>query len=230
LIEGAVEYEKSGSPGAAVSAERRSLLPTVLLVWGGGVGVFALGIAAQFLLHIPLARLTRDPLAVVEGPFYTGAISNLGVLAWAATATICIYTFFLLPRDRENAAVRGFLLYFGLFTALLMADDLFLLHEDALYGYLGVPEPVTYGVYGLLGLIGVIVHRRTILRTDYLLLGMALALFAFSLVTDLMPVVPARHVVEDGSKLVWIFAWFAYLSRAATASLGRAGVTIPAPR
>lgn len=196
---------------------RGSLGSAIVLVWAGGAAVFAVGLAVRFLFRIPLATLTRDPVAVFDGPFYAGAISNIGVLAWAAAATVCLFGSAFLRGRADLADARRFLLYFCLVTVLLLVDDLFLLHEDVLYGYLGVPELLTFGVYGAFGLIGLVVFRRVIARTDVLLLVMALALFAFSVASDLFPGTPARHLVEDGSKLVGIFAWLAYFARAATA-------------
>ena len=204
-------------------SERRESLPlAVALVWGCGAAVLAVGLAVRFFFRIPLATLTRDPLATLEAPFYIGAISNVGVLAWAAAATICFFTSCLLRHEAGQVAPRRFLLYFGLLTALLLADDLFLLHEDVLYGYLRVPEVVTFGVYGLLGAIGVVRFRSVIRGTDVLLLGMALALWCLSLLSDLMPDARAQHLVEDGAKLVGILAWLAYLARASATFLRRA--------
>jgi len=200
-----------------VTAKRGSPLGAIVMVWAGAGLVFGLGFLARALYRIPLAKLTRDPLATFDGAFYIGAISNIGVLAWAAAATICFFTAALLRGDAALAVWRRFLNYFGVITTILLTDDLFLLHEDVLSWRLHVPEALTYAVYAGLGLAGLVIFRAVIRRTDAVLLYLALAMFGFSVVTDQMPVVYARHVMEDGSKLVGIFAWLAYFARTASA-------------
>lgn len=193
-------------------------------MWAAGAVVFAIGLAARSLFGVPLATLTRDPIATLDGVFYIGAISDLGVQAWGAAAVICFFAHRMLAGDARHAATRGFLMAFGLLSVMLLVDDLFLVHEDIMYGYLHVPEVVTFGTYALLGLLATFVYRRVIARTDVALFVMAIAVFAFSVAADLFPETPARHLIEDGSKLVGIFAWLAWLARAAAGFLREAGM------
>ena len=46
---------------------------------------------------------TRDPLSIVGAPVYIGILSNLGILFWAAGATICFFRLLLLVTSSIRA-------------------------------------------------------------------------------------------------------------------------------
>ena len=52
-------------------------------------------------------------------------ISNIGILLWGATASICLFTSFSKYISRESSK----LLLLGGFSGLLCVDDFFLLHD-----------------------------------------------------------------------------------------------------
>lgn len=212
-----------------------------------GIGAFSVQVLGGLFLvwaltDIRLADLTRDPLAVLETallevqrdpefglhalarlevPFYAGAVSNLGILFWAAGAAVCFFVPTLGRISRGSAEFPvGLFLTFGLLTVALMLDDLFLLHERALPLHLGLDERWLMATYALL-LIGIFgVYHRAILRSEFVLLGLSFLFFATSLAVDLLPrFLPQPHFFEDGSKLVGIVCWTTWVWRTARHAL-----------
>ena len=173
---------------------------------------------------VPISDLTRDPVAVMEAPTYVGLVSSVGVLIWSATAAICGFAYFAI-RGRTGQAVWAlFLLFGGLLTALLTLDDLFLLHERLIPTYLGIGENVTFGLYALLICAYMARFLPTILKTEFLLLLLAIGFFGLMLFADKELVRlddgPA-HLFEDGSKLLGIVSWAAYYARVALVAVTR---------
>jgi hypothetical protein len=172
--------------------------------------------------------LIRDPAAIVDAPFYLGFFSNLGVLFWAATVTVCFLTYSFLSRTEAESPIRPFLFCAGLLTLFLLFDDFFLLHEDVLPNYLGLNGNLfTLLVYGLSILSLLFFFRRLILSSDFLLLIAALGLLGLSMTLDnmtaLFPKLNASgvYILEDLFKFLGIIAWFLYFSRLSVAVLVR---------
>ena len=138
---------------------------------------------------VPVSQLLRDANAEVRDPqggvmFYRGALSNIGILLWWTSASVCAFAAFLFRFKQPSWSLGGvFLVYMTVFTGLLALDDLFMFHEEVLPVRLGISELALYAVYGVLaaGLVGFI---RLLLETDFLLLGLAFGFFAFSVLTD----------------------------------------------
>ena len=198
------------------------------LTFFGGTAAVTLVIAALYVLGrltgISPDDFTRDPASVVKAPFYVGFLSHLGVLLWAATTSICLFSSFLLfslqPRNRRLGL---FLLSAGLLSLMLTLDDLFLLHEKVFPKYLGLPEILVYAGYAGAAAFYLWAFRHRILTTDYLLLLLALLLFGFSTSMDrFLSFRSFETFVEDSSKFAGIVFWLIYYSRTA-AFLIRAG-------
>lgn len=166
-----------------------------------------------------------DPAAVTGAPFYTGLLSNLGVLGWCGSATALLLAAAVLRSTPEWTREAGALAAGASVSAVLGFDDLLLLHERVLPNHLGVPEPVTFGAYGVAAVVYLWHFRDVHLRMDRELLGVAFCMFAVSLVVDLTdpPALGAwRGIVEDGAKFLGISAWASYHVRFAASVLGRA--------
>ena len=176
---------------------------------------------------VPLSVLLRDTNAEVYGPqggvmFYRGALSNIGILLWWTSTSVCAFAAFLFRFKKPGwSSGRVFLVYMTVFTGLLALDDLFMLHEEVLPVRLGVSELALYAVYGVLaaGFIGFI---QILLETDFLLLGLAFGFFAFSVLTDqgmlgfLFNIRGgAELVAEDLSKMLGIVCWVVFSLRTA---------------
>lgn len=121
---------------------------------------------------------------------------------------------------------KAFLVYIAVFSGLLALDDLFMLHEEVLPVWLGIPELALYAVYGVLaaGFTGFI---RLLLETDFLLLGLAFSFFVLSVLTDqgmLRFLFDVRGnaglVIEDLTKMLGIVCWLVFSLRTAAQLLG----------
>ena len=175
-----------------------------------------------FQRAVDLGDLMRDPASTHGAPLHIGLVSNLGVLVWFSAAVVCLFTGAVLkataPRD------TAFFLASGLLALILALDDFLMLHEFIGWA-LSIPETAIYGGYALLTVGWLTVFRGTIRQTDYLLLGLALALFAFSLLPD-VPEIRALYsserlmrLLEDGGKLLGIVTWTAYFVQTSARAL-----------
>lgn len=206
---------------------------------GSGGGAVLLGLFLLWLLSdVPIKDITRNPLTIVETnllelgcdpevsladyqaieiPFYLGALSNLGVILWAASGSICLFVGFSMKRALAKDH-RRVLLGLGGLSFLLLMDDFFLLHERAFPQVFRLSEIYLFAVYGMLTLAFFATNWRTLLETDYLLLLGALAAFAVSLAVDHSPIdIPQPHFFEDGAKFLGILAWTFYCVRTSAA-------------
>ena len=95
--------------------------------------------------------LTRDPAAVARLPWYVGALSNLGAIMWCAAATILIFTGSLRAVRLNRPRDAQFMLHTGGLIALMLCDDLFLVHDHLLPGLFGIHEASMYAAYLVLG-------------------------------------------------------------------------------
>lgn len=175
-----------------------------------------------FQRTLDLGDLMRDPASTYGGPLHIGLVSNLGVLVWFAAAVVCLFTAALLRASAPHAA--PFFFASGLLTLILALDDFLMLHEFIGWA-LSIPEAAILGGYGLLTLGWLTIFWRTIRQTDHLLLLVALALFAFSLVPD-VPEIRALYsserlmrLLEDGGKLLGIVTWAAYFVQTSARAL-----------
>ena len=187
--------------------------------------VLMLGVAFQ--PWVPPGDLLRDPLAVAEMTdncckVYFGAVSNLGIVLWMAGAAICLFAAAVIATADRTDVMARFLLAGGLLTGFLGFDDLFLIHENVLPAF-GVPEIVTYGAYGLLGLSYLVFFWRQIFANRFVMFGVAGALLAASVTIDWVIHNDAawRILLEDGAKITGITAWVSFHAIAAWAALGR---------
>jgi hypothetical protein len=161
----------------------------------------ATGLAAEVSGRITdVGELTRDPTAVAGVPWWTGAISRLTNLLWAAAAALNASAARTAPTSH-----RPPLLLLAALCAALAVDDTLLVHESIMPGH-GVPEDLVLVLYAvvalvLAGLWWTTSWRRTVLFAFF---GGAAAL-AVSVAADVIHTVP--FVVEDGAKLLGVVIW-----------------------
>lgn len=218
---------------SSVLGQANKLAP--LLAWLYVPVLFLLiGFAIAAARHgIHPSSFMREPQVVAHLPFYTGMVSTLGCFLWAIAAGICFFGWAMLRSiARHDPEARRFaLLLFccGVFTSHLLLDDMFTFHEQLYPRYFGVREEFTYIAYMLATLAGLIAFRKTILRTDYVLLLLAFAFLSMHNVFDVSNNHPERVLgrwapyltpdiifgqwrilVEDGFKFLGIVSWLAY--------------------
>jgi len=163
-------------------------------------------------LHVPIGFFLRDVASIANLSPLAGLLSNVGVLLWCATTTICLFTSRLMIGGGDKAFAR-FFLAFGVFSGMLMIDDLWLIHEywwRQLHPLLKT-IPLEFAYIVVLSVL-LLVFRRVILVTKWQVLGGALLLFSFSVGVDLFASKSGRwhQLIEDGPKLLGIAGWFIY--------------------
>ena len=184
-----------------------TFVPPAIVMLGVGLSLVVLG--------IPVENLTSEPTTIADVPAYTGAVSTIGVMGWAAAVGMYLMGAALLYEkiERKEAA---FLAYGATFTAYLAIDDAFAFHESVLPS-IGISENATYAV--LLGLVIVyaLLFRPQIRNSAWLFLVLAVTLIAASVAVDLIweMLDPSsgfaiQLFLEDGLKLFGICAWVAY--------------------
>jgi preprotein translocase subunit SecG len=184
-------------------------------------------IGAVLFLHywkgIPIGNLTRDPTSILFAPLYTGFLSQIGNLLWFASAAICLFTANFLSYQPDNLKIKRFFIVSGFLTLVLAFDDLFLLHEEFFPFFLGIPEEAVFASYALFVFFYLFKFYSTILKTDYILMGIALIFFGISITLDLLnPKGIDPFLFEDGAKTIGIVSWLAYFFRCATDALYQA--------
>ena len=60
-----------------------------------------------------MGDLTRDPAAILDVPVYVGFLSQIGILLWAATAAICLFSAAVLWRREPVDSIARFLVCSG---------------------------------------------------------------------------------------------------------------------
>ncbi len=106
---------------------------------------------------------------------------------------------------------------------MLLLDDLFLIHEDAIPNYLGISEKLVFLAYGLITALYLVRFRKVILRTNYVIFAIAFMFLAASVFIDLLPglsrwiplppmLLGENYLLEDGAKLFGITTWFFYFA------------------
>lgn len=191
-------------------------------VWGS---VCCLGLMGVIFWQpfFAVGDLTRDPATIALHPPYFGAVSNLGLLLWSASAAVCFLSLVLLRvMQPERKDLCAFFAVFAGLNTVLCLDDTFLLHEAILPNrlpFLRIPEPVVLATYVLILLGAVVTFRKLLLKNQPLLFGFILLLFAVSVGFDQLPSSQwlsedAVFLIEDGAKLLAIFLWLAYFARA----------------
>jgi hypothetical protein len=189
-----------------------ALVPPAILV--------AIGAAQPW---VPPAEIFRDPLSVAADAgsdcchLYFGFFSNLGVLLWCSSASVCFFAGMLLKQRKADRSKILFMVSAGIFTGLLLFDDLFLAHEVIYPKILGVDEKYVFSVYVILAGIYLLYFRDLIIRNGYSLMVLSLIFFFISIFFDtlLQEVGTLRRIAEDGAKFVGIATWMTFHCRAA---------------
>ncbi len=191
-----------------------SFLPPVMLFTG---------LALQSV--VPVAELLRDPLAVAQQvsdccESHYGFVSNMGAMIWFAGAAVCLFAAACLAVLGGRLRKVCFFAVAGLFTGLLGADDLFLLHDHVLPA-VGVPQMAIYGLYGLfaLGFLGLCL-REIFAHSGWLFLTAGF-LLAGSIAIDQAIESEAswRILLEDGLKFAGLWSWVVYFTARALAAV-----------
>jgi hypothetical protein len=105
---------------------------------------------------------------------------------------------------------------------LLWLDDGFLIHEEILPTYLGIPELATYGAYALAaGFVAVRFGRMVRRHPDGSLLILAVGLFGLAVMFDFveLPGLSMRAFAEASAQLLGGLCWTGFALRASWRAL-----------
>lgn len=220
------KIEQTSTLSHRFSSAKRSYKLTIALIGALLIGLVGL---IGFQTYVPVEYITRDPAAIAGHPIYYGAISNLGILLWSASVTACLLGSIIVKILKDCVEAASFFLAFGSLSFVLCMDDLFLLHEDLFPRRLNLPEEVTFLAYAIAVSAVLFRFRKFLLKNQPALFGTALLLFAFSLSSDLIFSLfelegGAAYAIEDGFKLIAIFAWCSYFLWAAIDQITTASI------
>ncbi|MDA9552839.1 hypothetical protein N9R53_07910, partial [Flavobacteriaceae bacterium] len=85
-----------------------------------------------------------------------------------------------------------------------------LMHEQ-LFPSIGIPQKVVLITYGIITLSLLSNFYFVILKTDYILLVLALCFFGLSIFLDMFKIPQVNpYLLEDSSKMIGIISWFFY--------------------
>lgn len=162
--------------------------------------------------EIPIAKFTRDPLAITGGHPFLGIISNIGAILWSSAAAFCLLSISILRKKDKPADTIRFIGLGGFISLVLLVDDLFMIHERIFPQYFGIHERLLFILYGLLIFLYFAFYIKIILNTEYLFLISALFFFGLSIIVDSIPesIIPMHHLFEDGAKFIGIASWVSY--------------------
>lgn len=194
----------------------RTLLPTLVAVY---VPTLVALLAVGFLAKVTGKNVwffTNDPFMLGHLPFYAGIISNIGVLLWCSSASLCFFSMMALGRDTSTDANnwRRFLLFSGILTSLLLFDDLFQFHQILYPKFLHITTAVIYGIYAGFAIWYLYRFGKQIQNTEFLILVFAFSFFALAIFSDSLSLIRrGRTAISDVFKLFGIVSWLTYFVR-----------------
>lgn len=181
-------------------------IPAVAIVFGTAFFALATGKHVWFF--------TEQPFILGHLPFYAGILSNTGILLWCASASICFFCAAILKENAQSQDWRLFLFISGIFTSLLLCDNLFQMHRIFYPKFLHLPTGLVYCIYIIFTLWYLAHFKEQILETEFLLLALSLIFFALSIIFDALPLLPrGSTAISDGLKLLGIVNWLVYFTR-----------------
>lgn len=166
---------------------------------------------------------------------FLGIVSTTGVLVWGAVVTICVFTAVTIGGQASMGRWRSFFMASAGIALMLLLDDFLLIHEfsdevvsvfvdfDRTREQKDVLEAAVFAGYASVFTIYAWTFRDLLRVTDFEVLGLALVMFALSLVVDFGTLdrvglalpdedgfLDLRSLVEEGFKLLGIvyFATF----------------------
>jgi hypothetical protein len=177
-------------------------------MWVAGGSVLAV---AGTQRSVDLEQLFLDPAFLSGQPWYTGVLSDLGVLGWATATVTALWGGWVAAQTGRPSAAR-FLRAAAAVSVVLLADDLLQLHADLLR-FTGVPKAVRQLLIVLPAVAWMVRYAADIARTRWVILVGALAGFGLSLLVDGLtrPGSTVGLFVEDSAKLLGVMAWAQYL-------------------
>lgn len=198
--------------GISVRRQMQALIPLGAL-WLVGLVVLA---AARVQTAAPLRDLFLDPAHLTGAPWYTGALSNLGIFIWTAGVAFAAAGAWVARRAGRPEAAR-FLTVGAVATLILVMDDIFAVHSSVLNDIPGLPRSVAQLIVVSPALFWVVRYLGDIRRTRFVGLLAALGSLAASVLVDQSGLFSGDTslLIEDGFKFLGILAWSQYFAMTA---------------
>lgn len=186
------------------------LLGPLTIVWAvGGVGLVIIALQDA----VPVETLLLDSSHLAGTPWYSGLVSNLGILGWTMAAVTAAAGAWVAARTGRPSAA-WFLGTGSAVGTLLLTDDLLLLHSNLLPQLTGMTKATAMVLICLPSIAWAVVFRDEIGRTRWLTLAAAVGGFTVSVMLDLVASAPTASglLAEDGAKFLGVLAWCAYFT------------------
>mgnify|MGYP000849186549 FL=1 len=159
------------------AVERRQHPP----LWPGALAValVILAVAGVILViaarnQMPLATLTRDPVEIAGLRWQTGLLYKLSLLVWGATVAVCLFGAAVWRRSGQDPRLGAFLLASGVLTLVFAVDDAFQIRSE-IDDHLRIPEVGVFVMYAVALVVFALAFGRTVVRTGYGVLVVAVA-------------------------------------------------------
>jgi hypothetical protein len=175
--------------------------PYRLLAWAISIGLLVLVLVrlAASAVGQPISDFTRDTVAVAGLPWYTGSVSLLTCMVWAAAAALSLFVAWAAPETRRRT------LSLGAFTVLLAIDDSMQIHDQIGPGH-GIPEKLFAPIYAVAALLLLREMLRGSTRATITAFLVGAGLLAVSVMFDVV-FHDVSFLVEDGAKFLGALVW-----------------------
>lgn len=186
-------------------------------LWPGllGVVLLAAGLLGTVVLvaawkDVSVSSLTRDTATTAGLKYYAGFLYHIGILVWGATVASCLLGAAIWSRNSDAHALRAFLLASAALMLVFALDDVFQLRGELYPDHLGLSEIAVFAVYAMALCVFAIIFGSTMLRTEYIVLAAAAALFVVWLGLRQFGF---ERAFQDGVKLVGQLTLLLYFFR-----------------
>jgi len=172
-------------------------------------------IFVHLYFQVPIKKMTQDVTSFAHIHPLSGILSNLGILLWCVTASVCGFTAILLRKTRTGDSFH-FFLFSSLLSAYLLVDDLFLIHESLFRRLFNLDDKIPMILLGIGIAAYLIAFRRILLRTNFIFYSLAVGFLAISAGLDFFleswmnQFGEWKHFFEDGAKWLGITCWCSY--------------------
>jgi hypothetical protein len=186
----------------------------LLITFVPSILVLLVVLGAHLVFNINVSQMTKDVAAIASIHPLSGFLSNLGILLWCSTASICFFSAMTIRNVMPRDSFR-FLLSSALLSTYLLLDDFFQFHEALAIKYLGLSETIIFAVLAIFISAYLVSFRRTILQTNFCFLLLALSFLAASVALDMISeqgwlIGEWEYFLEDGAKWLGIASWSSY--------------------
>lgn len=210
-------------------AKVKKRLPLFLIVYIPPIVLLLLLGVIAGVTDIHVSDFFEDPAQIVGYDYYLGLINSLGVVLWSSAMAVCFLTFITLRRMGNYEDISKFILFSGIFTLILLIDDLYLIHEWI--GHYGSELTVSL-ILVILYILLLFRFRKVILKTDYIFLIIAIVCFAISFFVDALQSIEfslfpegIRGLIEEGTEFIGTVSWLTYFTRVCITSVRSTAIT-----